>query len=188
MPIYNHESTALAVQIKDPSYIIVAGLVFTPLSIPFLRSEFGEDWEAEAPIEIVHRAEQQRSRARGEQLVILSQVLADDLMVGYEDITNALLMSVNGVDVQNLEQLKGLVEHCEDAFLRFLLNRNRHGGGERLVMRTEEARSATERVLKAHGIPAAMSADLGGPPVEGGAECGETGEGPAEPAGQGKGA
>lgn len=31
-----------------PSYLIVAGLVFTTLTVPFLRSEFGEEWECEA--------------------------------------------------------------------------------------------------------------------------------------------
>jgi len=33
-----------------PSYLIVAGLVFTTLTVPFLRSEFGEEWECEAGV------------------------------------------------------------------------------------------------------------------------------------------
>lgn len=47
-----------------PSYLIVAGLVFTTLSVPFLRSEFGEEWECEAPVEMVHRIIHQRAEAR----------------------------------------------------------------------------------------------------------------------------
>ena len=34
--------------LEVPSYLIVAGLVFTTLTVPFLRSEFGEEWECEA--------------------------------------------------------------------------------------------------------------------------------------------
>eukprot|EP00913_Durusdinium_trenchii_P021694 g20384.t1 len=101
-----------------PSYLIVAGLVFTTLTVPFLRSEFGEEWECEAcasaPIEIVHRVIHQRAEEQGEQLVVLTQVLAHDLTIGYEELENMLLLDVNGVIVKNLRQVLALVDGCQE--------------------------------------------------------------------------
>lgn len=138
-----------------PSYLIVAGLVFTTLSVPFLRSEFGEEWDCEAPVEIVHRLMHQRAEEKGEQLVVLTQVLAHDLTVGYEELENMLLVSVNGVKVKNLRQVMDIVDTTKDEFLRFALHNNLL-----LVLKAETARKATPEALEKHGIPARSSPDL----------------------------
>lgn len=145
-----------------PSYLIVAGLVFTTLTVPFLRSEFGEEWECEAPVEIVHRIIHQRAEEKGEELVVLTQVLAHDLTVGYEELENMLLLTVNGVVVKNLRQVRDLVEACQpEEFLRFTLHNNLI-----LVLRAEDARKATPEALEKHGIPSATSPDLDDVDVE----------------------
>lgn len=36
--------------LRRPEYLIVGGLVFVPLSEPFLKSEYGEDFESRAPV------------------------------------------------------------------------------------------------------------------------------------------
>lgn len=33
-----------------PSYFIVAGLVFTPATVPYLRSEYGKEYDYDAPV------------------------------------------------------------------------------------------------------------------------------------------
>merc|ERR1712032_936897 len=109
---------------EGPSYLIVAGLVFTTLSVPFLRSEFGEEWDCEAPVELVHRVMNQRAQFNGEQLVVLTQVLAHDLTVGYEDLENMLLHTVNGTNVRNLTHVVELLDVCTDEYLRFGLETN----------------------------------------------------------------
>lgn len=35
---------------KPPSYFIVAGLVFTPATVPYLRSEYGKEYDFDAPV------------------------------------------------------------------------------------------------------------------------------------------
>merc|ERR1712048_357288 len=146
---------------EGPSYLIVAGLVFTALSVPFLRSEFGEEWDCEAPAELVHRVAYQRAEAQGEQLVVLTQLLAHDLTVGYEDLENILLETINGVRVQNLKHVKELTEDCRSGYLRLGLQANLT-----LVLKAEAINNATEEVLKHHNITAAMSPDLAGLPAE----------------------
>jgi hypothetical protein len=145
---------------QGPSYLIVAGLVFTTLSIPFLRSEFGEEWDCDAPVEFVHRVLNQRAQFKGERLVVLTQVLAHDLTVGYEDLENILVLSLNGVTVQNLKHLSELIDSHNDGVLRFGLQNNLV-----LILKTEDAKKATTEVLAQHTIPAASSPDLSGAPA-----------------------
>ncbi|KAF6137499.1 hypothetical protein GIB67_031778 [Kingdonia uniflora] len=59
---------------KLPSYFIFAGLVFVPLSQPYLH-EYGEDWYNTSPRRLCERALREMPNKPGEQLVILSQVL-----------------------------------------------------------------------------------------------------------------
>lgn len=157
---------------KGPSYLIVAGLVFTTLTVPFLRSEFGEEWDCEAPVELVHRVMYQRAQAAGESLVVLTQLLAHELMVGYEDLENVLLHTLNDTPVRNLAHLWELIESCSGDFLNFGLQNNLC-----LVLKAEAAKKATAEVLEQHGIPAAMSPDLAKAP-----DAGATGAAAAEPA------
>jgi len=142
-------------QHEGPSYMIVAGLVFTTLSVPFLRSEFGEEWDCEAPVEIVHKVLVQRAESKGEELVVLTQVLANDLTVGYEDLENVLLASVNDTPVRNLRHVMELIEACSSEYLRFSFQNNLV-----LVLKPDDAKKATAEALEQHTIPAATSPDL----------------------------
>ncbi|KAF3775689.1 Protease Do-like 10, partial [Nymphaea thermarum] len=57
---------------KLPSYYIFAGLVFVPLTQPYLH-EYGEDWYNSSPRRLCERALRDMPKKHGEQLVILSQ-------------------------------------------------------------------------------------------------------------------
>lgn len=140
---------------EGPSYMIVAGLVFTTLSVPFLRSEFGEEWDCEAPVEIVHRILNQRAQSKGEELVVLTQVLANDLTIGYEDLENVLLHKINDTPVHNLRHVMELIDGCTDKYLRFQFQNNLV-----LVLKPEDVKKATAEALEQHSIPAAVSPDL----------------------------
>lgn len=140
---------------SGPSYLIVAGLVFTTLSVPFLLAEFGMEWDQEAPVEMVHRVMYQRATSSDEQLVVLTQVLSHDLTVGYEDVENYLVHTMNDTHVRSLRHLMELIKRCEDKYLRFGLDAN-----VVLALLAEDAQLATQEVLERHWIPAATSADL----------------------------
>lgn len=53
------------------------------------------------------------------QVVILSQVLACDATLGYEDYCNVQLLMFNGFPVKNLRHLIELVSDCADEYMRF---------------------------------------------------------------------
>ena len=70
----------------SPSYFIVSGLVFTPATEPYLQCEYGSDWESGAPVGLLERTFFGRPVANDQQVVLLSQVLACDVTVGYDSI------------------------------------------------------------------------------------------------------
>ena len=40
---------------RQPSYYILAGLVFTPLTVPYLRAEFGKEYDFDSPVKLLDR-------------------------------------------------------------------------------------------------------------------------------------
>ncbi|BBN11346.1 hypothetical protein MPTK1_5g11110 [Marchantia polymorpha subsp. ruderalis] len=141
-----------------PSYYIFAGLVFTPLTQPYLH-EYGDDWYNTSPRRLCDRALTATLNKPGEQLVILSQVLMDEINAGYERLAELQVLKVNGVEVHNLRHLTELVEACKMSSLRFDLD-----DGRVVVLNFEDAKEASLRILQRHRIPSHISLDLLQPP------------------------
>lgn len=55
----------------------------------------------------------------GVQVVILSQVLACDATLGYEDYCNVQVLKFNSTPVRNLRHLTELVADCTEEYMRF---------------------------------------------------------------------
>ncbi|KAI3705312.1 hypothetical protein L1987_75548 [Smallanthus sonchifolius] len=139
---------------KAPSYYVFAGLVFVPLSQPYLH-EYGEDWYNTSPRRLCERALRELPQKPGQELVILSQVLMDDINVGYERLADLQVKKVNGIEINNLKHMCQLVEDCKEDNLRFDLDDERV-----IVLNYSRARTATSHILKRHRIPSAMSNDI----------------------------
>ncbi|KAF7809555.1 protease Do-like 10, mitochondrial [Senna tora] len=163
---------------KLPSYYIFAGLVFVPLTQPFLH-EFGEDWYNTSPRRLCERSLRELPKKENQQLVILSQlcvachqrwvpvtcrdveigppsiVLMDDINAGYERLSELQVLKVNGTEVDNLKHLCQLVENCSKETVRFDLDDDRV-----IALNHEMAKIATSRILQRHRIPSSMSTDL----------------------------
>lgn len=138
-----------------PSYYIIAGFVFTTVSVPYLRSEYGKDYEFEAPVKLLVKHLHEMAETEDEQLVVVSQVLVADINIGYEDIVNTQVLAFNGKPVKNLKDLAKMVESCNAEFLKFDLEYQ-----QIVVLHTKNAKAATLDILATHCIPSAMSDDL----------------------------
>ncbi|KAF3437081.1 hypothetical protein FNV43_RR19834 [Rhamnella rubrinervis] len=140
---------------RPPSYYIIAGFVFTTVSVPYLRSEYGKDYGYEAPVKLLDKLLHSLPQSPDEQLVVVSQVLVADINIGYEDIVNTQVHALNGKPVKNLKNLAAMVESCNDEFLKFDLAHQ-----QIVVLQTKTAKAATLDILATHCIPSAMSDDL----------------------------
>ncbi|KAK9198002.1 hypothetical protein WN944_013185 [Citrus x changshan-huyou] len=140
---------------RPPSYYIIAGFVFSTVSVPYLRSEYGKDYEYEAPVKLLDKLLYSMPQLPDEQLVVVSQVLVADINIGYEEIVNTQVLAFNGNPVKNLKSLANMVENCDDEFLKFDLEYD-----QVVVLRTKTSKAATLDILATHCIPSAMSDDL----------------------------
>nr|XP_043616475.1 protease Do-like 9 [Erigeron canadensis] len=140
---------------KPPSYYIIGGLVFSAVSVPYLRSEYGKDYDFDAPVKLLDKHLHALAESVDEQLVVISQVLVADINIGYEEIVNTQVLAFNNKPVKNLKSLADMVESCSEEFLKFDLEYQ-----QIVVLRTEMAKKATQNILLTHCIPSAMSDDL----------------------------
>eukprot|EP00884_Botryococcus_braunii_P011067 jgi/Botrbrau1/19962/Bobra.0059s0078.1 len=137
-----------------PSYFVVGGLVFVPLSIPFLEHAYGgHHWRKLAPVPILALVSEYRSFAE-QQVVVLFQVLAAELNFGYK-FQCIQCMQFNDVDIRNLKHLTELVDSCTGDSMRFGLE-----GGKIVILNRELAISEGPQILKQHAITFDRSTDL----------------------------
>ena len=142
----------------DPQYLVVAGLVFTPASEPYLQSEYGPDYVSDSPVKLLDAMLHGVKAEAGEQVVVLAQVLACDATLGYDDLFNVRLRTFNGARVRNLAHLAELVDRAAESgapFFRFDLDYD-----EVVVLDAGAAVGATPDILAQHSIPADASPGL----------------------------
>ncbi|CAI5469487.1 unnamed protein product [Closterium sp. Yama58-4] len=138
----------------SPSYFIFAGLVFVPLTQPYLH-EYGPDWFNSSPRRLCERALRDIPSKPSQQIVILSRVLADEVNSGFERLAELQVKRVNGKEVDNLRQLRDEVLQCTDGFVRFDLDDDRV-----IAVSVAAAKKASAQILRRYRVPCASSWDL----------------------------
>ncbi|GLC34013.1 hypothetical protein PLESTB_000828600 [Pleodorina starrii] len=141
-----------------PSYLIVGGLVFAPLSSPFLEMVFGggggrRSRRSDIPVPVLAALNQNKLR-KGQQVVLLVQVLAHEINHGYR-YSVVPCESFNGRRLHSLRHLAHLVDTCEQPFLNFGLE-----GGRLITLRTAEVRAAGPQILSTNAISSDRSPDM----------------------------
>jgi hypothetical protein len=135
----------------EPEYLVAGGLVFQPLTQPFLRG-WGDDWRRRAPFRLVYYTSHAPS-AETPALVVLSQVLPDPINVGYQEFRNLAVDKINGQTIRRLADVKKALAEPKGGV--HLVEFFRGDGLQRLLVDAASMESATERVLGRYGIPAA---------------------------------
>jgi len=138
-----------------PSYFIYAGMVFQVLTQPFLSQEWGKEWQQKAPVRFVEKALYAAKEKPEQEVVILSQILAADINVTYQQYVPNIVTHVNNVPISNLRHLVELVEANKAPFLRLDLESERV-----IILDSHEATVQSADILESHNIPYIKSADL----------------------------
>jgi hypothetical protein len=133
-----------------PRYLVYGGLVFTPLSLDYLRT-FGrgapESIASESYYELFYRKFEDPSKTRREP-VVLASVLADAVNANLRVRGRMLVDKINGVRIDQLEDVTRAFEASTNDFdfLEFLP----HGTFETLDHAA--VAQANSRILKTYGI------------------------------------
>jgi S1-C subfamily serine protease len=138
-----------------PSYFIYAGLVFQVLTQPFLHQEWSKDWQQKAPVRFVEKALYGTKEKEDQEVVILSQILAADINVSYQQYVPNVVTHLNRTGIRSLAHLVELAEGNTMPYLRFDLESERV-----LVLDSNDASLNSSAILESHNIPFNKSADL----------------------------
>jgi len=137
---------------KEPTFYVMGGLVFQPLTRNYLGS-----WEKlrEAPNHLVnYYLTGRRSRDRKE-LVVLSHVLGDEMTAGYEDFKDRIISGVNGKAISSIEDLLKTVESNEDRY-HILVD----DYGNQIVLEKRKIEERGRAILDKYKIRSDRSEDL----------------------------
>ncbi|MBX7057392.1 MAG: hypothetical protein K1X75_04955 [Leptospirales bacterium] len=127
-----------------PAYWVVGGLVFVELSDRYLREN------PDAPWRLRYLAQSQRlqSAADGERFVVLDRVLQTQAAAGYQ-CDACLTLTVNGVAVRNLRQLKRLAIQRLSERQDLIIGLE---GGATIALAAEQIAGADQEVRQRYGI------------------------------------
>lgn len=103
-----------------PSYFIVGGLCFSPLTAPLL-SECYTKWRQNAPTCLAWHYFYGNPKHSDSQVVILKQLMSSDLTIGYPaGVYNSQLIKFDGKPVKNIKQLAVAVEKFLHPYRKFV--------------------------------------------------------------------
>ena len=148
--VYNEDRAAGYQYDSLPRYFVYGGLVFTPLSLDYLRT-LGRDTPASAIGELYYELFYHRSEdpatARPEP-VVLASVLPDSVNANFGVRGRAFVDRINGVRIERLEDVVKALETSTNAYdvIEFLP----HDGFE--TLERAEVAKANSRILETYSV------------------------------------
>ena len=152
---------------RRPSYLMFAGLLFTPLSYEYMHDW---DWAQKHHRYRFHAYEGFPSERR-KQIVLLPQILVHEINLGYHQMREAIVERINGIEITEMRDVVRALEQPQGKF--HVIETDDHGPrsesrrsdyhsahGTRIVIDASRAERATREILEQHGIPADRSPDL----------------------------
>jgi S1-C subfamily serine protease len=138
-----------------PSYYIVGGLVFSPLTENYYDT--WDKWD-DVPLHLQRYWWEMRAPANAarEELVVLTDVLPDELNVGYTGFEDYVVREVNGKPVGSLEQLVEIFEGSDGPVHRLLFEDT----AAEIVLKRENLGARSKEILERYRVPADRSDDL----------------------------
>jgi hypothetical protein len=134
---------------QEPEFLILGGLVFQPLTDPYLQS-WGPEWKRRAPYRLRYYG-QQPPTANRPALILLSQVLPDPYNIGYQEVKFLVVDKINGQPVRRLTDVQSALKSPQNGF--HIIDMVEGDSLRRIVVSAGDAETqATQRVLKRYGI------------------------------------
>jgi hypothetical protein len=137
---------------KAPTFYIVGGLVFQPLTMNYL-----EVWDKieDVPPHLVNYYYHGRQSEDRQQVIVLTKVLGDELTVGYDDFKDHVITRVNGKEISTMADLVKAIEGNEGRY-HVLMDE----WGNQIVLERDKIERVQKKILEKYKIDADRSADL----------------------------
>lgn len=137
---------------RPPSYFVYGGLVFQTLTRDFLST--WAKWWNKGPKEFLYHYYYGGRTAERHEVVILTQVLADELNLGFGHLYNESIVEVNGVMPRDLAHLASLLSAAEGVI------ELRTSTGGLIMFDSAEVRRRGPKILERYQVASDRSMDL----------------------------
>jgi S1-C subfamily serine protease len=139
---------------KAPTYYIVGGLVFQPLTKNYL-----DVWDKmeDVPPQLADYYYHGRQSDDRRQVIVLTKILGDDLTVGYDNFKDHVIRRVNGKEISTMTDLVTAIEGNTGKYHVII-----DEWGNQIVLERSKTAEAQQRILTKYRIDADRSADLRG--------------------------
>lgn len=137
---------------KAPTYYIVGGLVFQPLTMNYLQV-----WDRleDVPAHLLNYYYHGRQSEDRQQVIVLTKVLGDELTVGYDDFKDHVIVRVNGKEISTIAGLVKAIEGNEGRYHVIM-----DEWGNQIALERAKTNQAQRQILEKYKIDADRSADL----------------------------
>lgn len=135
-----------------PSYFIYGGLLFEPLTSNYISAAIGAE-NSVVSLATVYTNED--SYKDYNQLVILVRVLPFDVNLGYSDVTNEIILKVNGEKYKDFKDFVQKVKNVKSEFIIF-----ENDTEDEIVLDVKEVEAQKEQLMQNYNISSEMSDDI----------------------------
>jgi S1-C subfamily serine protease len=153
----------------QPPYVIAGGLVIRELDVPYLRT-WGENWNNNAPIELLHYyslfREGQAPDSR--RKIVIMMVLPSPYNVGYQYTRDDVIDNINGRPIDSIADVVAALDNPLDGF--HVVDLSPGSSRRQIVLDATSFEAATAGILEEYGIPSALHLPEQ-PPAEGDGDC-----------------
>ena len=137
-----------------PTYYILGGLVFQPLTRNYLET-WGRTWYEDAPSNLLSYYRYGQPTEERREIVLLIKVLADEINVGYHELRNRVITSVNGKKISSMKDLFSAFKDHEGSY-HVIVDEQ----GHRIVLERSKVAEYGPGILQKYKIAADRSEDL----------------------------
>ena len=137
-----------------PTYYILGGMLFEPVTLNYLKT-WGKKWIFSAPDDLTHYYLYGKRTDDRKEVIVLVEVLADEINVGYHDLDNRVISRVNGKKISTIEDLVAAFENHTGKYHTILDER-----GHQIVLDKRKVDQNSQRILERYRITADRSENL----------------------------
>ena len=137
-----------------PTYYILGGLVFAPLTENYLQT-WGKPPYKDAPCNLRYFFEHGNKNANQKQIIVLTKVLADDVNVGYHGMKDRIITTVNNNEISSMIDLVKSFEQNKSKY-----NIIKMKSGNEIILNRYDVESSKKRILNRFNIDFGRSDDL----------------------------
>ncbi|MBN2684846.1 MAG: hypothetical protein JXR40_06165 [Pontiellaceae bacterium] len=135
-----------------PAYLVAGGFIFRELDVPYLET-WGSDWKNVIPPDLrtLYSLGMDSPNPEQRRFIILADVFADEYNLGYHDLSENIVKSVNGFPIDSIRQMEEAFQHPQEGFhvIEFMPNYSM----EKVILDATQFEAATQSIMEKYQIP-----------------------------------